>query len=192
MNQIHSFILIGLGLTAGLAAGCASHPVKMTPAAYTAQALQATATNKVVSVPAEVIARFEAFNGDFSSNNIVAHTKEVYAADVWFRDPFKEIHGEPEFEAYLLRGSSAVAQYSMDWKDVAEHDGDFYFRWVMTLKLKRDGKNDPSTVNNGISHVRFNAAGLVIFHEDYFDAATFLYEKIPLLGSAIRFIKNRL
>jgi hypothetical protein len=190
MNRINRFFLICAA--ACLAAGCASTPNKINPAIYTAQALQSTAAEKNSNVPPAVIERFKTFNGDFSSNNIVMHTKEVYAADVWFRDPFKEIHGEPEFEAYLLRGSTAVAQYSMEWSDVAEYDGDYYFRWVMTLKLKRDGKNDPPTLNNGISHVRFGADGKVIFHEDYFDAATFLYEKIPVLGGEIRFIKKRL
>ncbi|HSY19519.1 MAG TPA: nuclear transport factor 2 family protein [Candidatus Acidoferrales bacterium] len=179
-------------LTACLAAGCASNSTKTDPANYTAQALQATASVKNTHVSPEIIQRFKDYNGDFSSNNIVMHTKEVYAADVWFRDPFKEIHGEPEFEAYLLRGSSAVAQYSMEWSDVAKHDGDYYFRWVMTLRLNRDGKNDPPTLNNGISHVRFGPDGKVIFHEDYFDAATFLYEKVPVLGGGIRFIKKRL
>ena len=190
MNRPNRFILIVL--MAILAAGCASSPPKMDPSAFTEQALQATDATKSTRVPAEVIARFKNFNGDFSSNNIAAQTKEIYAADVYFRDPFKEIHGEPEFEAYLLRGSTAVKEFSMTWKDEAEHDGDYYFRWVMTLKLKRDGKNEPPTLNNGISHVRFGADGKVIFHEDYFDAATFLYEKVPVLGGGIRFIKNRM
>ncbi|HEV2692527.1 MAG TPA: nuclear transport factor 2 family protein, partial [Verrucomicrobiae bacterium] len=134
MNLTNRLFAILMCLTAAIVAGCASTPAKMNPAAYTAQALQATASVKSTQVPPEVIERFKTFNGDFSSNNITMHTKEIYAADVWFRDPFKEIHGEPEFEAYLLRGSTAVAQYSMEWSDVAEHDGDYYFRWVMTLR----------------------------------------------------------
>jgi hypothetical protein len=190
MKQADRFFTVCLA--AAITAGCATNSRKMSPATFTEQALQATAPAKASHVSAEVIEQFKKFNGDFSSNNIAAHTKEIYAADVWFRDPFKEYHGEAEFEAYLLRESAAVAQYSMDWKDVAEHDGDYYFRWVMTLKLKRDGKNDPPTLNNGISHVRFGADGKVIFHEDYFDAATFLYEKVPVLGSGIRFIKKRI
>jgi limonene-1,2-epoxide hydrolase len=183
--------LLLVWLPALLLVGCASTP-KTDPAVYTQQALQATAAAKVSNVPADIVERFKTFNSDFSSNNIVQHTSEVYAQDLYFRDPFKEIHNEKEFEAYLLRGSTAVADYHMDWLDVASHDGDYYFRWIMTLKLKRDGKNDPPTLNTGISHVRFGADGKVILHQDYFDAATFLYEKIPVLGGEIRFIKKRL
>ncbi len=186
-------ITVGLcSLVMLLVAGCSTPAAKQDPSAFTAQALAATDAAKTPNVSADVIAQFEKYNGDFSTNNILEHTRKVYADDVWFRDPFKQIHGEQPFEAYLLRGATAVAQYHMDWSDVAQDNGDYYFRWVMTLKLNRDGKHDAPTLNNGISHIRFGPDGKVIFHEDYFDAATFLYEKIPVLGGEIRFIKQRL
>jgi hypothetical protein len=178
-------------------AGCVSAP-KQDPMVFTEQALAATAPDKVKGLEKgsaaekEAIARFESFNGDISAANITNHTKRVYAADVYFRDPFKQIHGEPAFEAYLLRGSEATAQFSMDWRDVAESNGNYYFRWVMSLKLNRDSKSKPPSQTTGISHVRFGSDGKVIFHQDYFDAGAFLYEKIPILGSEIRWIKNRL
>jgi limonene-1,2-epoxide hydrolase len=175
-----------------LLAGCSTPSTKPDPSAFTAQALAATDAAKTSNVSAGVIAQFEKYNGDFSTNNILENTRKVYADEVWFRDPFKQIHGEAPFQAYLLRGAAAVAQYHMKWADVAQDHGDYYFCWVMTLKLNRDGKNEAPTLNNGISHIRFGPDGKVIFHEDYFDAATFLYEKIPVLGGEIRFIKNRL
>ena len=180
------------GLAMLCLAGCSTPAAKQDPSAFTAQALAATDAAKTANVSTGVIAQFEKYNGDFSTNNILENTRKVYADDVWFRDPFKQIHGEQPFEAYLMRSAAAVAQFHMDWKGVAQDDGDYYFRWVMTLKLNRDGKNDAPTLNNGISHIRFGPDGKVIFHEDYFDAATFLYEKIPVLGGEIRFIKNRL
>jgi len=193
MMNAKNCVLAGLGcLTLLSLAGCATPASKQDPSAFTAQALAATDAAKTANVSAEVIAQFEKYNGDFSTNNIVENTRKVYADDVWFRDPFKQIHGEQPLEAYLMRGATAVAQYHMDWSDVSQGNGDYYFRWIMTLKLNRDGQHAAPTLNNGISHIRFGADGKVIFHEDYFDAATFLYEKIPMLGGEIRFIKNRL
>jgi steroid delta-isomerase len=187
--------LFGLASVAACClASCASAP-KQDPMVFTEQALATTDPLKVkgpVTTETNAIARFEAFNGDFSAENITNNTANVYAAGVYFRDPFKEIHGQPDFEAYLLKSSTAIAQYSMDWKDVAESDGNYYFRWVMSLKLKRDGKDKPPSLTLGISLVRFGADGKVIFQQDYYDAAAFLYEKIPILGSEIRFIKKRL
>ena len=197
MNQTNRLFFCLASLSAFLAAGCASTP-RSDAVAFTRSSLAATDGAKAAALakgsPAEqsALTRFETFNSDFSTANITNETKNVYAADVYFRDPFKEIHGEPEFEAYLLRGSSAVAAFSMEWLDVAESHGDYYFRWIMSVTLKRDGKNAPPSLTTGISHVRFGPDGKVIFHQDYFDAAAFLYEKIPVLGGEIRFIKKRL
>jgi hypothetical protein len=183
-----------VSLAACVITGCARMP-KADPMVFTQRALMATDPIKVKWSGAEeraAIARFETFNGDFSAANITNNTKKVYAEDVYFRDPFKEIQGESPFEAYLLRGSASVAQYSIEWQDVAENQGNYYFRWVMTLKLKRDGKNKPASLTSGISEVRFGADGKVIFQQDYYDAGAFLYEKLPILGGEIRFIKKRL
>jgi steroid delta-isomerase len=180
-----------------LFAGCASAP-KEDPAVFTDHALAATDPKTVKGlgkgspVESEAIARFKHFNQDFSEANISNNTATVYAQDLWFRDPFKEIRGEPAFQAYLLRGSSATKFFSIEWKDLAESDGNYYFRWIMRVKLKRDGKHKPPSITPGISMVRFGADGKVIFQQDYYDGAAFLYERIPILRSEIRFIKKRL
>lgn len=178
--------------------GCSSASKKPDPIAFTSDALAATAPAKITLVekgsPAEknAIEQFKVFNSDFSKSNIVQRTKEVYAADVYFRDPFKEIHGEPDFEAYLLRGAGSVRDFSMDWLDVSESHGDYYFRWTMSVTLKRDSADVPPTRVSGISHVRFGADGKVVFHQDYFDGAALIYEKVPVMGSVIRWIKKRI
>lgn len=162
---------------------------------FTTHALAATAATKTnLSGPAEeaAMARFETFSGNISAENITNNLQKVYARNVYFRDPFKEIHGTTGLEAYLLKDSAAVSEYAIDWKDVAQSNGDYYFRWVMTVKLKRDGRKKPPGITCGISEVRFGADGRVVFEQDYFDAASFLYERLPILGGEIRFVKKHL
>jgi hypothetical protein len=174
--------------------GCASAP-KQDPMLFTTHALAATDAAKTkFSSPAEAnaILRFEKFSGNISANNITNHLEEVYAPDIYFRDPFKEVHGIMDFQAYLLRDSDSVSEYKIDWQDVAKSKGDYYFRWIMEVKLKRDGRNKPPSQTCGISEIRFGAGGKVIYEQDYFDAASFLYERLPILGGEIRFIKKRL
>jgi hypothetical protein len=43
----------------------------------------------------------------------------------------------------------------------------------------------------GASHVVFNESGLVTMHRDYWDAAEELYEKLPVLGGVMRWLKKR-
>jgi hypothetical protein len=41
----------------------------------------------------------------------------------------------------------------------------------------------------GITLVRFDAAGGVVIHQDYWDSAAGLFDHVPLIGRAIRTIK---
>jgi limonene-1,2-epoxide hydrolase len=193
-EKIKFLLFYSAPIIAGLLAGCASPP-KQDPMVFTAQALAATDAGKVKlsgAAEEEAIKRFETFNGDISAANITNNLRKIYINDIYFRDPFKEIHGIPGLETYLLRDSASVSEYSMDWKDVGKSDGDYYFRWVMEVRLKRDSRKKPPVLACGISEVRFGADGRVIFEQDYFDAASFLYERLPIIGGEIRFIKKRL
>ena len=44
---------------------------------------------------------------------------------------------------------------------------------------------------HGSSHLRFDEAGLVDYHRDYWDAAQELYEKIPGLASLMRWLRRQ-
>jgi steroid delta-isomerase len=41
----------------------------------------------------------------------------------------------------------------------------------------------------GASHIRFAADGRVVYHRDYWHAAEELYEKLPVLGILMRWLK---
>jgi hypothetical protein len=43
----------------------------------------------------------------------------------------------------------------------------------------------------GASHLVFSDQGLVTLHRDYWDAAEELYEKLPLVGGLMRWLKRR-
>jgi hypothetical protein len=170
--------------------GCMSSP-QPSPAIFTNKAFAATDAKKAKASP-ETIARFKKYNQDLSSVNISNNTKTIYAPDLYFQDPFKELQGEQPFEDYLLRGSAATAQFSLEFKDIGESEGTYYFNWIMTVKLHRDKKKAPPTQTPGISQVRFGADGKVIFQHDFYDAGGFLYEKLPILGGGIRFVKKHM
>ena len=74
---------------------------------------------------------------------------------------------------------------------VRTDQGDHYFRWKMMIRFKRFKKNrDTWTV--GMSHLRFNAQGLVVYHQDYWNAADGIFRHIPVLGNMINAVINRL
>jgi steroid Delta-isomerase len=46
-------------------------------------------------------------------------------------------------------------------------------------------------VIHGAGHIRFAADGRVVYHRDYWDAAEDLYEKLPVLGILMRWLKRQ-
>ncbi len=138
------------------------------------------------------IARFTRFFSDFSPDKIAVLLDETYAKDVWFNDTIKTIEGVDVLRTYLKHSAEAVEACRVEVKETLKNDkGDFFVRWVMTIRFKKFKKGvDTQTI--GMSHLRFNQAGLVCFHQDYWDSTAGIFEHIPVLGWAIKKIKARL
>ncbi|MGH7858902.1 MAG: nuclear transport factor 2 family protein, partial [Candidatus Binatia bacterium] len=106
------------------------------------------------------VERFIDFYRDFSTERVRERVRDLYAKDAYFRDPFKEVHGIEEVEFYFLSSTEAIEEGTFDIQDWAQHSGDYYFRWVMKLRLARS-PDDPPIRIAGMSHVRFDAGGQV-------------------------------
>lgn len=52
-------------------------------------------------------------------------------------------------------------------------------------------KPDSGQVIRGASQLLFSEQGLITRHRDYWDAAEDFYEKLPFLGSLLRWLKKR-
>lgn len=137
----------------------------------------------------EAVAAFIDFYADFSQARVKSRVADVYARDAFFRDPFREVAGIGAVEEYFLSSTSGIDQCSFEIQDWAEHEGEYYFRWVMNLRLKRD----PADLIHGVgmTHLRFDPEGRVIFQQDYWDAASTVYERLPVLGAILRWIRSR-
>ena len=46
-------------------------------------------------------------------------------------------------------------------------------------------------INHGASHIQLAADGRVAYHRDYWDAAEELYEKLPVLGILMQWLKRQ-
>lgn len=42
-----------------------------------------------------------------------------------------------------------------------------------------------------MTHVRFDDQGKIVFHQDYWDAGSVVYERVPVVGWFVRKIKAR-
>lgn len=140
--------------------------------------------------PAPIRPLIELFE-DYSRENLAPRIREVYAETLYFRDGFKEFTEIDGLEAYLLRGTEPLRTCTFVFPSVVEQDGDYYLRWVMRVNLKRDPPDRFEEVI-GMSHVRLDEAGKVVFQQDYWDPSDVLYRRIPVAGWMVHKIKDRL
>jgi len=137
----------------------------------------------------KAIEKFYDFYKVFSGDVIRKTIKDVYAENAYFRDGFREVQGVENLEKYFLSSTETFHECTFDIQDVASHEGNYYYRWVMNLVLKRNKDEKLQAV--GMSHVRYDKNGKIIFHQDYWDTGV-IFEKIPVLGPIITWIRNRI
>jgi hypothetical protein len=137
------------------------------------------------------IERFKAFFATFAPDKVQRLLDRTYAPDAWFNDTLKELEGRDALRPYLEHSAQAVDDCRVEVQDVVSNgQGDYYVRWSMMIRFKRF-KRGQDTWSIGMSHLRFDANGLVVLHQDFWNAADGLFQHVPLLGWGIRAIKKQ-
>jgi steroid Delta-isomerase len=120
----------------------------------------------------------------------VARISAVYADDVWFKDPFNEVKGIAAVTHIFDHMFEQVDEPRFIILEAVEQGDAAFLTWDFRFRMKRF---DTVTVQNvrGASHLKFGAGGRVNYHRDYWDAAEELYEKLPVLGPLMRWLKRQ-
>ena len=111
---------------------------------------------------------------------------ELFSHQARFKDPFNDVTGIEQINKVFhhmfetLNTPKFVIDEAVLESDVA------YIKWkftgaVYTKQLKLVG----------LSRVVFDEQGLVSEHIDYWDASEQFYMKLPIIGSILRFIRNK-
>jgi hypothetical protein len=113
-----------------------------------------------------------------------------YTTDARFKDPFNDVRGVAE----ITRIFEHMFQSLHDPRFVVTRqivDGPHAFLvWEFHFRFKRFDTVTQQIVHGG-SHLALTPEGLISEHRDYWDAAEELYEKLPVLGGLMRWIKRR-
>lgn len=114
-----------------------------------------------------------------------------YAAEVHFIDPAGEITGRARLKRYYAHLYGAVTDINFAFPEIRVLGNEAFATWRMTLSSPKLRGGKPVVVD-GISHIRFDGAGQAVYHRDYFDLGSMIYEHVPVLGFCLRYIKKRL
>ena len=112
-----------------------------------------------------------------------------YAADTRFKDPFNEVVGVEAVAGIFRHMFDTLDEPRFVVRDVIVQGDQAFLAWDFLFRMLRFDRGGQCI--RGASHLRFGPDGLITEHRDYWDAAEELYEKLPLVGGLMRWLKRR-
>lgn len=110
-----------------------------------------------------------------------------YTPDAHFVDPFNEVRGVPAIAAIFRHMFAQLDEPRFVVSGRFEQAGQAVLLWSLHCRLAGRAVEIP-----GASHLRFADDGRVCAHRDFWDAASGVYEHLPLLGGLMRCARHRL
>ena len=114
---------------------------------------------------------------------------DIYADTARFKDPFNEVQGVAAIQQIFRHMFVALDGPRFVIRDVVVDGDQCFLSWDFLFRMRRF-RHDPQCIRGG-SHLRLAADGRITEHRDYWDAAEELYEKLPAIGTLMRWLKGR-
>jgi hypothetical protein len=120
----------------------------------------------------------------------VAQMAELYTEAAYFKDPFNEVHSLADIQAIFEHMYRTLAKPRFVITERIVQGTQCFLVWEFQFQFLNFRKGELQAVRGG-SHLRFAPDGRVSYHRDYWDAAEELYEKLPVVGGLMRWMKRR-
>ena len=110
--------------------------------------------------------------------------------DVLFRDPFNEVTGVEAYREILVDMFERCKEPKFKILSVVRDDQTAFIKWSFSFIASSKEPKEWEIV--GVSELKFSDDGLISQHIDYWDPASQLYERFPIIGSIFAFCRKRL
>jgi ketosteroid isomerase-like protein len=119
----------------------------------------------------------------------VPRIAEVYTPDARFKDPFNEVQGTAAIQRIFEHMFVALDEPRFVIRERIVQGPQCFLTWDFLFRMKRFDRSEQCI--RGGSHLVLADDGRITLHRDYWDAAEELYEKLPVLGGLMRWLKKR-
>jgi steroid Delta-isomerase len=113
-----------------------------------------------------------------------------YAPEARFKDPFNDVQGVPAIAQIFAHMFETLEQPHFVVTAQVLQGQQCFMTWEFHFRFKHFRRAEAQRIL-GASQLVFSEQGLVTLHRDYWDAAEELYEKLPLVGSLMRWLRRR-
>jgi hypothetical protein len=128
---------------------------------------------------------FETLHKDIS----IGEFASIYDDAIIFKDPFNEVKGIRAVYAIFEHMYEVLDNPRFIISEYIDNENIAYVKWNFLFTFKNT-KNESGF--EGVSRIEMNKEGKITSHVDFWDAAEHIYEKLPLLGSVLRFVKHKI
>lgn len=184
-SRLHVKLLLALLLALGLS-GCTSQPVD-----YVHAYLQAQSASDGVTADDTAIEHFIQAYNDFA-DQVKNHTiGQLYAQRLYFSDTLTVLHSRAALVQTFRHHIDSLDAIHVHVMGYSQSGRNVFVRWKMTTRV-HVWLSDHEVTTIGISQLRFNNRGQVIFQQDFWDSGRGVYDQLPVIGSLTRYIKSHL
>ncbi|WP_294769330.1 nuclear transport factor 2 family protein [uncultured Rhodoferax sp.] len=120
----------------------------------------------------------------------LADIAQVYAPDARFKDPFNDVRGHAAITGIFAHMFDTLEAPRFIVRERIVQGSQCFLAWEFHFRFRRFQQGQTQVIRGG-SHLVLDATGHVTLHRDYWDAAEELYEKLPLVGGLMRWLKKR-
>jgi steroid delta-isomerase len=115
---------------------------------------------------------------------------QFYTEDAYFKDPFNEVRGLAAIQQIFAHMYVALHEPRFVVTGRIVEGEQVFLSWDFHFRFRNFKSDQPQTIR-GATHLRLAPDGRIRSHRDYWDAAEELYEKLPVVGGLMRWLKKR-
>jgi hypothetical protein len=126
----------------------------------------------------------------------LAQLGHFYAKDAQFKDPFNDVVGVKRMEDIFLHMFHTLKDPKFVVHDAVANEKQAFLTWDFYFELEQMSSKGRLLIK-GASHLIWSfdeeaKEWMITTHRDYWDAAEELYEKLPLIGGIMRWLKKKM
>ncbi len=133
---------------------------------------------------ARIIMQFETM-----SPSDLKHLGRIYHPQARFKDPFNEVQGLRAVQGVFKHMFSTLHEPRFVVRHALVQGNESFITWDFLFRFRRS--RDTLRSIHGSTHLLLDSQGFITSHRDYWDTAEELYEKLPVVGGLMRWMKSR-
>jgi hypothetical protein len=173
--------LAGLGLT-----GCHSMPSSYT-STYENNDQQIQGVVLTQAMGDALAGRFVNTFNHIGQPNFMQLTRDLFADNLYANDTLSVYYHYSDMIEHFQGMNQSVTHSHVELKHAFVAEDSLYVHWKMDYTLKVLGR-EKAMSSFGISQLKMNAQGKIVFQQDYWDSNNGLYRQLPIVGGVYRWL----